>query len=62
MRGSTSNPVPSTMQSTARSTPSLVTMPEAVTSRMPAVTSSTFGRRNIGYQSLEISTRLQPIV
>ncbi len=31
-------------------------------SRMSSVTSSTFGRRNIGYHSLDISTRLQPIV
>ena len=55
-------PVPRMMQSTGRSTPSSVTMPCSVTSRMPSVTSSTFGRLNIGNQSFEISTRLQPIV
>jgi hypothetical protein len=62
MRGSVTNPVPRMMQSTGRSTPSSVTMPDSVTSRMRSVTSSTFGRRNIGNHLLDTSTRLQPMV
>ncbi len=61
MRGSTMNPVPRMMQSTSRSTPSVVTMPRSVISRMPSVTSSTFGRSNIGNQVFDTSTRLQPM-
>ena len=55
-------PVPKMIVSTARSVPSAVTIECARTSRMPSVTSSTFGAPSAGYQRLDGRIRLQPIV
>ena len=48
------------MVSTARCVPSVVTMPSASMRSMASVTSSTFGRLNVGYHSFDTSGRLHP--
>ena len=47
--------------SAARVVPSAVTTPSGTIRSIRSVTSSTFGRASAGYQSLENTTRLQPI-
>jgi hypothetical protein len=47
--------------SAARAVPSAVTTPSGTMRSIFSVTSSTFGRVSAGYQSVENTTRLQPI-
>ena len=54
-------PVPNTIVSTSRSLPSAVTIECGRTSRIPSVTTSTFGCVSAGYHSLLGRMRLQPI-
>jgi hypothetical protein len=54
--------VPNTIASTSRSLPSAVTIERSLTSRMPSVTSSTFGCWMAGYQSFDGRIRLHPSV
>ena len=47
--------------SATRAVPSAVNTPSGTIRTIRSVTSSTFGRASAGYQSLENTTRLQPI-
>ncbi|MGI8667093.1 MAG: hypothetical protein ACR2N4_13855 [Jatrophihabitans sp.] len=53
-------PVATISTSISRSVPSAVTTPVAVSRAIGSVISSTLSRASVGYQSLEITTRLQP--